>query len=147
VGARDGDERHAGQPEEREGRRRVEGAADGGEHREPIARTGEVLVEVEVEPAAVRADQGQIELQAVVSNLEACVLGRRLVDAEQALPETVVAGQVDVEARWRIQLDVTVVAVGKRHDRVPVGASEDLGLQRAVGGVVGHVDDQQPPDR
>jgi hypothetical protein len=64
-----------------------------------------------VEPAAVRADQGQIELQAVVSNLEACVLERRLVDAEQAVPETVVAGRVGVEARWRVQLDVTVMAV------------------------------------
>jgi hypothetical protein len=42
---------------------------------------------------------------------------------------------------------VAVVAVGEQDEQVSVGVVEELGLEGAVGGVVGEVDDEQLPDR
>jgi hypothetical protein len=84
---RAGDERQAGQPEEREEPRGVEGTTDRGECRGTVAWSREALVEVQVEPAAVRGGEGEVELQPLAGDLEARVLERRVVDAEQALAE------------------------------------------------------------
>jgi hypothetical protein len=119
LGAPNGDERQTREPEEGEEGRPVEGSADGGEHGEPVAPTSEMLVEPQVEPSAVRSPESQVELQTVVGDLEARQLERRVVDGEQPLAETVVAGRVDTEFRRRVQLDVAVVAVGEEDDPVP----------------------------
>jgi hypothetical protein len=147
LGAPDGNERHAGQPQEREERRGVEGATDGGEHGEPVAGTGEVLVDAQVEPAAVRGGESQVELEAVVSDLEARHLELGAVDAGQAPPEAVVARRIYVAPCRDVQLDVVVVAVDQQNEFVSVGVVEELGFEGAVGGIISDVDDEQPPDR
>jgi hypothetical protein len=105
----------------------LEGTTDGGEHREAIPTTGEVLVDVQHEAAAVRSGEGDVELQAAVADLEACCLEHRMGDAEQPLAEALVAGGVDLQPRLRVELDVPVVPVGQQDDPAAARASRTYG--------------------